>query len=427
MAQDLPAPARPAELPSNAQRSTNSSWVRSVFWSRTSRSGLTASHDVLGLPEPAALDASAPLISDRSLRARKASILPNSHKARSMRLRYLLLGLGFAATAFIALPNSFRAASLSQAESEPSLEFGPAFAIEERNDVLIVKPRVSYDPLGGFLVADARERQIRRYNADGTLDRVIARRGDGPGEFRHPVGVLRLKNRKIVGVDMRGRLSIFDERGEKLTETQQVPLVPIYSAAVLDDSTLVFAGRVELGEDSRMVHVWDLKRQRIVRSFGEIVPPSPEFESAYTFTGSASVAVRDSSVALLFGLGDSIRVFRRSGREVASIPIPWQKHRPLKTPMPTNGDDAAIDQWLSTFSVAASFFWRPDGSFVVQYLDVNGVEETWSIVGFLPTGSKLFEFHDQPRLLTVAPGKQSLLFVDRNSELQNSWALASIQ
>jgi hypothetical protein len=34
---------------------------------------------------------------------------------------------------------------------------------------------------------------------------------------------------------------------------------------------------------------------------------------------------------------------------------------------------------------------------------------------------------DRPRLLAVAPTDDQLLFVDRNSELQNSWAFGFIR
>jgi hypothetical protein len=319
---------------------------------------------------------------------------------------------------------AFQAASFPQAAGpEPVLTFGAPIAVQETNDVLIVKPKVSYDPRGGFLVADVRERQLRRYDAQGHLLKVIARKGDGPGEFRHPVAALRLGNGNIVGVDMRGRLATFDAAGERLLSTQTVPLAPIYSAAVLDDSTLVFAGTRETGDVASLVHVWDLKHHRILRSFGKIPAHPPEMEGAYSFVGSAAIAVRNGQIALMFALSDSLRIFDRAGRSVEPSPvaIPWRHFRPLTRPMPTSDVPEDTDRWLSMFSAAASLYWRADGSFVVQYLDVNKSDERWSIVGISRGGERLFEFVDQPRLLAVGPSGNQLLFVNPGSELQNSW------
>ena len=55
--------------------------------------------------------------------------------------------------------------------------------LEENDRVLNVQVHMSLDPRGGFLVADAAENQIRRYDRNGKLLAHFARKGEGPGEF----------------------------------------------------------------------------------------------------------------------------------------------------------------------------------------------------------------------------------------------------
>lgn len=343
-----------------------------------------------------------------------------------MRWKIALLMLLIVPMIAVAPRIRLRAVHTTSATVSPKLVFGEPFTLQETQAALIVKPKVSVDPIGGFLVADVRERQIRRYDASGQLERVIAGGGDGPGEFRHPAAALRLPSQRIVAVDMHGRVAVFDPSGTRLLETQNVPLLPIYSAAVLNDSTLVFAGKKEPGDQTQLVHIWNLNRQSIIRSFAEMPIHPTRMDAAYAFAGSASVAVRQQEVAVSFALSDSIRVFNEHGDLQRSIEIPTTHYRRLIEPMPESENPEDLDRWLSTFSATASLYWRTDGALVVQYLDVNKADEYWNVVGVGLDGTRLFEFTRQPRLLTAYPDGK-LLFVNPASELQNSWVPAFVE
>ena len=95
------------------------------------------------------------------------------------------------------------------------------FDLEEQADALIVLPAVAIDPLGGFLVADQREAQVRRYSSDGRLLWFTGRRGGGPGEFYVPSAAARLPSGQIVAIDRNGRLTTFDSAGSRVLGTAE--------------------------------------------------------------------------------------------------------------------------------------------------------------------------------------------------------------
>jgi hypothetical protein len=306
--------------------------------------------------------------------------------------------------------------------------------VQEPGRTFVVRPRVNYDPRGGYLVADASEKQLRTYSDRGVLVSQVGRPGKGPGEFQHPSAALRLKSSgAIIGVDMTGHLSIFDASGRHHLQTQRTPLVPIYDAAVLNDSLLVLAGRRNGDRDTQLVHVWNLQSGKIVRSFGSVPPHPAELSDAYVFAGSAAVAVRGDTVALAFALGDSIWKFSASqGRRLGAIQIPWQNFRRLSEPMPVA--DEEFNAWMTTYSANASLFWAEDGTFLVQSLDVNPPStdaaksrSRWSAVRLTAGGKRLFEVHDIPRILAVNPEVMEVLHLAVDSEMQNQWAISTFR
>src|SRR5690625_3592045 len=84
-------------------------------------------------------------------------------------------------------------------------------ALEESDSVLTVAPTVVSDPLGGFIVADARDAQVRLYDHSGRLKKLVARPGSGPGEVQAPTAVVRRADGHILVADvMAGAILEFD-------------------------------------------------------------------------------------------------------------------------------------------------------------------------------------------------------------------------
>lgn len=306
------------------------------------------------------------------------------------------------------------------------VRWGPQIRLDETEDVINVTPWVEVDPEGGFLVADAREAQIRLYSEDGRLRHYVGREGNGPGEFRRPVAVLRMPDRSLLAADMNGRLTQFDLDGKTVVQTVQTPLNVVFAAEFLNDRLLVLSGRVPGQADKDLIHLWDVKTNSLVRSFFPAPPHPRALDGAYAFTGNADVAVRNGIIAVLFSLSDSLYLFDSEGRSRGTMKIPYGYFRPLSTPMPAAGGPAAVQEWLKTFSTNSQIFWAADGTFLFQYYDVEKVEPLWRLARMRADGEKVFEILGSPRLLAVSPDSPVLVFNHPNSATANLWATAHL-
>lgn len=301
--------------------------------------------------------------------------------------------------------------------------------VQETAEAMIVRPIVTEDPVGGLLVADSRESQVRRLSFAGSLLGFFGRPGDGPREFRSLTGAVRLRNGDLLTTEISGRVTLLDGEGSTVKRSEFVPIQPLYAATVLDDSTVILTGRSEEGaQPVRLVHLWDPRRWEIRASLYEVPEHAPEFASAYSFSGQTAVAVRDGIIAVLFGLGDHVRLFRADGTEVDAVRIPYRHFRRLSRPRPANSTPEEFRQWAESYSVGSRLYWLSDESFVIQYFDRSGSEQKWSMLHMDRRGRPLFE-GPTPKLLTIlhADTTPQLLFEAADHEEPNQWRLASFK
>jgi hypothetical protein len=297
------------------------------------------------------------------------------------------------------------------------------FAVAESKDVITVTPQVATESDGGFLVADAREAQIRRYTGDGELISHFGRRGQGPGEFTSLSDAIRLDENRLLASDMNGQLTTFTNQGvfERL---DKVELTPLYGVAKLDDSTVVLMGRSRGDGPTFLVHLWDTRQHVIRKSFFEEPAHSEAMDDAYRMVGFPSVAVRNGQIAATFAVGDDIQLFNRDGEYLRSIPIPFRDFRQLEEPVPPSGSPEAFQRWAESFSVTTKILWMQDGSFLVQYFDKVGQEPQWRLLGMTSEGASLFE-GPSPKLL-AASSADRLLFDAPDADEPNVWQYGSI-
>lgn len=296
--------------------------------------------------------------------------------------------------------------------------------LDETDAVMTVEPHVAVDPKGGFLIADSREGQIRRYDSEGTLLAHFGRKGNGPDEFRRPNGAQRLPSGRILVLDTNGELTVLDSTGTRSIETQKTPLVPLYQGVPLDDDHVVMSGRVDGQAVTNLVHVWNLRTQTLVSSFFESPAHPEELAAAYAYAGFAAVAARNDTIAVLFALSDTLRLYSPSGEFLRSVKIPMEGFRRLRDPVPMSGPPADMQRWRASFSVASDVFWASDGTLMVQWFDVVDGEKRWQLVGFDTTGKVTVPASETPKLLAVSPIHPELFFEHRNSEEPNVWSVA---
>lgn len=326
-------------------------------------------------------------------------------------------------------PQAPFASTVAPTDLAAFVAWGVPVPMEENDRVINVTPHVAVDPRGGFLVADEREAQVRLYGADGDLRRVIGRKGNGPGEFRHLSSVRRLPDGRIAATEMSGKVSLFNAEGEALLYARQAPVAPLYDADVLDARHLVLAGRRAGTGGTSLVHVYDVETGAVTRAFFPIPHHPAELAGGYALAGTADAVVRGDTVAGVFALSDSIYLFdARSGTELERIAIPFEHFRRLTRPMPASGATIqAFRTWGETFSAIAHLHWLRDGSFLVQYYDVRGVEPQWRLLHMDRAGRRLFEGVDTPKLLTAGGASDELVFVHPAAEAPNVWVSARLR
>lgn len=140
----------------------------------------------------------------------------------------------------------------NQFTQEPSVDTVAFFAalervrtitLEENEEVLAVYPRITADRAGELLVVDPPEAQVRLYDRDGSLVRVIGRRGEGPGEYRTPMSAARVTDGRIVVTDPTlSRISLFSPDGAFESSVGSVPLAFILGAMDLGADRFLLLG-----------------------------------------------------------------------------------------------------------------------------------------------------------------------------------------
>jgi hypothetical protein len=296
-------------------------------------------------------------------------------------------------------------------------------ALEENQRVINVSPAVSPDVGGMYLVSDALEQQIRIYGPEGRLRSTFGRRGSGPGEFQHLNSVVRLPDGTVLAADMGGEITHFDSTGTRVTSTSRSGLGPLYRIVPVDDSTVVLVGRKAGRMSTPLVHVWDVRGRRILRSLYPAPQGPPGFASSYAVNGFADVAVRGDTLAVLFALEDTVHLFDRRGRALGKVPVPYRAFRPMREPLPEHASPAAIERWEQSFSSSTNLFWLRDGSFLVQYLDQKNSDRSFGLLRMTRRGGGDWEVAGSPRLLAVRP-EGLLVFVKPGAEAPNRWSLA---
>lgn len=113
----------------------------------------------------------------------------------------------------------------------------------------------------GFLVVDRGRPQVRVFDADGNLTRIVGRHGEGPGEFRGPTDAI---------VDSAGRLFVAEARNATVTR--------FHSGSFTYDTTFKLPGMVTYDLD------W-LNDHLLTVHWNELAPPNNHYVSVVSTNG----------------------------------------------------------------------------------------------------------------------------------------------
>jgi hypothetical protein len=322
-------------------------------------------------------------------------------------------------------PLTIARAPAAPAELEDIFRIERSIRVEETRRAPIVLPVVTADSQGRFLVADIQQHQIRRHDQDGKLLLVFGARGDGPGEFNDLAGAVEVAGGQIVAVDDGdGEIIYFSPTGDEL-ERHQTGLATIHNIVVVNDTTVAITGRAAGDIEGPQVHLWNLRQDRIVRSFFQVPPHKPNLRPAYRFSDNVDVAIRGDTAAVTIALSDTVYLFTLDGRMRAKLPLVAPHFRQVQSPPP---DDITVNvtnrrAWSRTFSRISRVFWAVDGSLYVQYFDLATASPVWSLVHIRRDGGPSREVRNNPRLLTVSAYDSRIYFVHPESEADTLWAI----
>ncbi|HEX8831022.1 MAG TPA: hypothetical protein VF705_07655, partial [Longimicrobium sp.] len=115
----------------------------------------------------------------------------------------------------------------------------------------------------------------------------------------------------------------------------------------------------------------------------------------------------------------------RDGRALEKIPVPFAGFHRLEKPLAANAPPQEFQKWLGSFSTATDVFWLRDGGFLIQYMDQQGSDRTYSLLRMDRHGRRVWEVAGSPRLLAVSP-RDSLVFVKKGAEAPNEWSIAEL-
>lgn len=334
---------------------------------------------------------------------------------------WLVVGLG--AVVSCSRPDADRTAT----EIDSVLAWAGSVSIEESASVMTVFPVVREDRLGGYLVADMREGQVRRYGENGRLYWRFGTRGRGPDQFEWPTVAIRLPSNEVLAVDGNSRLVILDSSGARVVRSWTTTLRRVEDADVLDDSTVLLTGRLGSDDDADRMHRWDYRTNAFRGSFFR---PFPGFrnKAAAAMGGWVQASLIGDTVVGTFAPSDSLYFFTRRGEPIATLPL-RSLHFRLAGPMPeaARADPGARDAWVSSFDLVTTVFPVGAAGFLVPYQTIVANRPVWKVMGVRADGGLWLDDADAPRLLYADPEGRKLLFQDPGSDQPNVWLLGALR
>jgi hypothetical protein len=281
------------------------------------------------------------------------------------------------------------------AKFEDVFEWVRSVELEHTEQALVVDPRVQADPLGGWLVFDPAEGQVRLHDRDGRLKAYFGRRGEGPGEFTNVAGVLRTASGDVVTVDMSGRFARWSADGSKMLHEFRVPLNRISGVEVVGhDSVLVLTPPLFARGSSSgpVLHVIDLARRELVRSFYEPMIPENARTAWSSFIGG-NIAVSDGVIGVTVPLLDSLLLLSNVAGAIARIPLGVLGDN---ADIPDGRADLeAFMEWTEQVKVVGLVRATPDG-WLVPVLPVGPKRDAVDLLVFPRAGGRQVLVRDAP-------------------------------
>jgi hypothetical protein len=222
-----------------------------------------------------------------------------------------------------------------------------------------------------IVLTDGTRGNIKVFSKQGRLLRTLGQPGDGPGEFRRPIGIVKDGRGQLVVLDLvRNVLSTRDTSGTLLSE--RVVPGPWDNMAALPgtDHILLIGGRVRKGKEEGVngeqmaLHDVD-SAGAITNSYHSFKWPSDPFQA--TFTHFFATAVGEHLVAGAFSSNRVYFVNRRTGVETSAlVGGPWYR-APAWSKLPPKSVKNGVEVWAKQQVLLIKLFAVDGGRYLAQF------------------------------------------------------------
>jgi len=250
----------------------------------------------------------------------------------------------------------------------PVLIAKDSIRLDQRADAFLELPR-SITPDGeSYVIADARQAAVFRYDRTGRLLQRVGHEGEGPGEFRSAVDALAVPRGILVVSWDPPAAQLFDRDEGTLLERHDLA-GPIESVLIADDS--LWLGAVQYGSRTGV-------RVAALDGIGErrIVPLPDAFQQGGPLGGifgHVALAVWGDTLAVGFEPVGYVLLAHRNGAVLDTIVIPTRERRGVPSdPESALREAMRLGPYPRVFGVLSamrSIHRRNDGSLVVVHLD----------------------------------------------------------
>ena len=300
---------------------------------------------------------------------------------------------------------------------ESGFEITRHLELEESDRAMVVSPMVAAGGPDRLFVAEPKESQVNIYDTDGSLVRVVGRRGEGPGEFSMPFTARPTLDGGIVVADfMASRMTFFPEGGDPVTV--ESPGLYLLGVSDIGGGRYLIEGRSEEHWPAQL-HIWNRGTDTIERSFLPVVVPEAALEEAIAFV-SISVQVEADTIWAVWALADTVYSFDLNGELLDRLPVALPTPIALPTTPYERRSEAEKKEVQEITQVVDVFL--ADRELVVQSLRKLAAGTAHDLVLMDRQGSVVWSAARTPDLHAVIGA--DFYFADPFSILPNRWIVA---
>jgi len=287
---------------------------------------------------------------------------------------------------------------------EEALEWVEVLLLEETDDVLIASPHLRPDPDGGWLFWDRGVDEARLYSADGGLRQVVGATGDGPGEYSGVRALIRLADRRLVTLDGRGRISVWDPSGEGLLKDYATGLPRVIGAVPADGNRIIVSTAPRfLDSDVRLapsLHLLDVDAEEEIAS--GFSPSIPATWSTAVMTVEPPPPRRfEDSVYVALAVMDTVWALDASLEEatLVSSSLGSARIRENSSPVPASEGPAEFRAWTQDSWFLGDMMRLSDGRWIANTWTFQGEDFQGGLFLTDKRGDLEWDFPSQLRVL----------------------------